>query len=368
MRGSACRVRRWFGCLAAAACNVPFFVPPALAQAPAAKAELPARVVIVRITVVTTASEPLAGVPVRASISDATHAYGRTDEAGRAAIPISMGAEVGEVTVAVAPNLDAPALQRVEEYERAISAYNFPFETRAPVPVAATEASVQITARPALTLAGRVVNGDGHPIRAIVISNGPYWPGQTGENGRFEIGGVPATERSELFVLADSTPTLSVIHRVPVSPPVQGNDLGEIVIKHPLPESIVTVLATSGEKWLPSGSVGSAVLVSESGSTVLAIQLWGGNPADDHPGVAAEVRQRNTHELPPGTYYMSPGYFVGTKARHLKLIAMARAKADLASTSIPRLTVAPGQVTEFKFDLAAAIAAIEAAPFAPQAK
>ena len=312
------------------------------------------RTIVLHVRAATPDGKSVGGIPLLARVEDKDQGRGRVLPDGTCDLSLSVPNESRELALFVSegPKLPGESLDamkaRLAEFRGLLNKYQLPSALQVQLSPDLREYAAVLTFVPAISVSGRAVNRAGEPVKVSVTHEKPAWPADSTVDGRFEIGGVPQSTPSVIYIFDEH-----VVVPVDIRPPLARTDLGDIVVQSPPCDATAQITMDFGERKLGSGNATWVLLVSSEGKVALKTSVHVGYERE----FEAWVRERDTLEIPAGTYYISRALPLDDVP--LKLIRLARSGKDLSATRIPRFTVTAGQHIVIPFDPAVATPAIQ---------
>jgi hypothetical protein len=306
----------------------------------------PTRQLTIAVTVHSPDGDAVAGVPILVKEQRPEGVAFRTDDDGRASKILSIDARVQELTLYIAPGGEETVPDRVRNLEEhADLLRRWSFKPKYVVPVKGGRCEVDITARPAVQVSGRLVDARGRPpAGCFVVPRDVASPllGRAFSKerpGEFTIG-VPKGTASEVWLVADSQGVRRVI-----GPAEDSVQLGDVVIAGVPGETTIQVdLEPPADRKGParSGGVMLVTLVSRNGE-----RFFTGSATWPSPDLPAGFS--TPFKIPAGEYYLISSSPV-TEEWILSAVEAIRTTQNLGECGVPRIQIAEGENARTRID------------------
>jgi hypothetical protein len=258
----------------------------------------------------------------------------------------------GGFSLIVPPELRDDAIDRFHALRKTYS-----FKLYYLVPIDGDSISFTVTPEDAVTISGRLVDGDGNPIEGVVGARGraSFDLVLESEAGVFSLGGVAKGMPAEIWFGIDTQ-----VHSITLTAAqtAQDTNIGDVPVVDTPADGSATILMQNTEALRqPNRTLmnGALSLIAVDDAEVHDFDVKSDGRAywtnDDSEPVY-------TFQVPSGTYFVTPGTIGDQPFFALLESVRAGRQAQLILAEVPTITISAGQTTEFTFDAQAARDAI----------
>ncbi|MFO0829183.1 MAG: hypothetical protein U0572_13670 [Phycisphaerales bacterium] len=323
----------------------------------------------IAVIVLTEEGEPLQGLLVSAVVEGRPIADGATNADGTAKLSFESPAGVSSVEIrhGFARESSFSATEQIrlsESTERLKRSYHLDPAHRIELSPDKNEYELRVTAWPSVSVSARCVDAEHMPLSAWRLHGPPHSAFGYAERGAvIPLRGVrkgqpcvvAATGRVNGYSVVksmalDAKQTLADV------------DLGDVVLASPA-GGVPIAPEVGGDKAARSipGYWPGVTFVANDGKFISTFQAGKGMSTPPSDGVIALQSSKEwAPKLPPGEYFVVPGYFV-YNADQAIVLQMLSKEIDLSKSDIPRVIVREFDANTFAIDLAKAHEAIQRA-------
>jgi hypothetical protein len=316
--------------------------------------------ITLNLTAQTQAGEPIGNAPFEAASTVAAQ-FAMTDAGGQATFTISAAENEetlmvrmshGGFSLIVPPELRDDAIDRFHALRKTYS-----FKPYYLVPIDGDSISFTVTPDDAVTISGRLVDGDGNPIEGVVGTRGrvSFDFVLESEAGVFALKGVAKGLPAEIWFGIDKQ-----LHSITLTAAqtAQDTNIGDVTVVDTPADGSATILMQNTESLQQPNKTRLDLMLS-----LVAVddaEVHGFDVKSD--GRAYWTNDASepvyTFQVPAGTYFVTPGSIGDQPFFALLESVRAGRQAQLILANVPMITISADRTTEFTFDAQAARDAI----------